>query len=203
MSYPGMLFPRTGLSSWTISSTGFSFAHTAASRYPSSKSRSRTASSAGSSAQLKSWNDSIQNAHHLRILKIRIMLIHKIQEYLSGATSVFWIAVWTDPYPLQSQTTCWESTNTNLWSGKCLYILKHDNELKKIINLFHHIKTETKQPKCSADTMTCQVLLKFSYPEHTSFLLLYRFLSQIQDYPSSLLRCSKKVRIIFLAIYLS
>lgn len=42
--------------SCTIDSTGFCSAQTAASRYPSSKSLSRTSSSAGSSAHLKSYN---------------------------------------------------------------------------------------------------------------------------------------------------
>jgi len=49
-------FSTKGLSSWTTFWTGFSSAHTAASKYPSSKSLSRIWSSAGSNAQLKSWN---------------------------------------------------------------------------------------------------------------------------------------------------
>jgi hypothetical protein len=49
-------FSTKGQSSWTTFCTGFSSAHTAASKYPSSKSRSRTWSSAGSNAHLKSWS---------------------------------------------------------------------------------------------------------------------------------------------------
>lgn len=47
-------FPTRGLLSATMSLTGFCSPHTAASRYPNSKSLSRISSSAGSNAQLKS-----------------------------------------------------------------------------------------------------------------------------------------------------
>lgn len=52
--------PLSCLSSSTSFSTGLSSAQTAASWYPRSKSWSRMSSSAGSRAQLKSWNDAEQ-----------------------------------------------------------------------------------------------------------------------------------------------
>lgn len=66
--------------------------------------------------QVPSWKAAMISCRIFIYLPLRKLLcFHRMQGYLSWATHVFRIAVWTNSYPLQSQSTCWKSTNTNLW----------------------------------------------------------------------------------------
>ena len=107
-------FSTRGLSSETMFSMGFCSPHTTASRYPSSKSLSRISSSAGSSAQLKSWSSWQQEFSGLYREEKNHSTLAERQDYLSSGSPILRIAVWTNPNSLQSQPTCWKSTNADL-----------------------------------------------------------------------------------------